>query len=157
MTSLLQGPRGGNAAVSRAALRWSVGLAEPQTDSERDAEPRRVEFALDADSLWRVEGNVRGLRIDCRQGRLWVTQEGSFADRILLPGQNFLAADGGAVVVQSVSPSEPSVIHDGIAFGEASVPGSVRLGITRTSKALTRTRIGFDRVESDRTASWERL
>jgi len=189
-TSLLAGPGGGNGAVPQAALSmdgtasppagervpegrmrghsgsWpsppprSAGLGERQT-AERHAEPRRLEFALDANSLWRVEGNVRGLRIDCRQGRLWITQEGSFADRILLPGQNFLATDGGAVVVQSVprktKPGELSVIDDGIAFGEASVPGSVRLRISRTSKARTETRIGFDLVESDPTASWERL
>lgn len=159
MASLLDGPRGGNGAV-RAALRWSVGLVERQTDAERHAGPRTVEFALDANSLWRVEGNVRGLRIDCRQGYLWVTQEGSVADRILQPGQSFVATDGGAVVVQSVpskgNPGGLSAIDD-IAFGEANVPGSVRSRISRTSKALTRTRIGFDLVERDPTASWERL
>jgi len=139
----------------------SAGLGERQTVAQSQAARREIEFALDANSLWRVEGKVRGLRIDCRHGRLWITQEGSVADMILLPGESFVATDDGAVVVQSVSSKgntrELSAIDGDIAFGEASVPGSVRLKISRTSKAVTRTRIGFDPVEGDPTASWERL
>lgn len=161
MTSLFEDPDGGPSGIQDLALRWGAGFAGRSISEEGDAKSRTIEFALDSNSLWRIAGNLRGVRIECRLGRLWITQEGAAADVILQSGQSFVATNDGALVVQSVPSSanrtESSTAGGDIAFGVASVPGSVHLRISRTPKATTRTRIGFDLVDRDPTAPCERL
>jgi hypothetical protein len=163
MTSLLEGPHGDPRGIQELALRWGAGCAcAGRNISEANhAKLRNINFVLDSNSLWRIAGKLRGVRIECRLGRLWITQEGAPADVILQSGQSFVASNNGILVIQSVPSSTnrtESLVADGdIAFGVAIVPESVHLRISRTPKATTRTRVGFDLVERDPTANWERL
>ena len=49
--------------------------------------------------LWRLENDVRGLSVVCMEGMLWITQEGDLKDYVLAPGQRFVVARRGSVVV----------------------------------------------------------
>lgn len=128
---------------------WRWGAAD------RMSAGRAIEFAMDKNSLCRIGGNVRGVRIDCRQGRLWLTQAGAAADVILSAGQNFVAEAGGAIVVQPV----PSFNDAGeAALGALTVlPNAVRLKIHHRPTAAAPARIGMDLVDRDQTGTWEHL
>jgi hypothetical protein len=60
-------------------------------------------IALRKGEVWPITSSLRGLAIECRQGILWVTQEGDPKDYILEPGQRFVVARRGSVVVEACS------------------------------------------------------
>src|SRR6266542_5553253 len=105
MTSLSRGRNSGRSGLLELPWRWGASFLGPRQAAGRASAGRAIEFALDRNSLWRIAGSVRGVRIDCRQGRLWLTQAGAAADVILQPGQSFVSDDGGAIVVQPVPAS----------------------------------------------------
>src|SRR3972149_1322912 len=49
--------------------------------------------------LWRLENDLRGLSVVCKEGMVWITQEGDLKDYVLAPGQRFVVARRGSVVV----------------------------------------------------------
>ncbi len=51
--------------------------------------------------LWRLENDLRGLSIACLEGILWITQEGDPRDYVLEPGQRFVIARRGSVVIEA--------------------------------------------------------
>lgn len=161
MTSRVETPDESPGGILEPLPGWSDGLEGRNYSKEDSAKSQTIEFVLDSKSLWRLAGRLHGVRIECRLGRLWITQEGAPADVILQSGQCFVATNAGVLIVQPVSSSAnrtASPAADGdIAFGAAIVPGSMRLRISRPPKTTTRSRIGFDRVESDPMAAWERL
>ena len=116
---------------------------------------RTIEFALERNSLWRVAGRVRGVRVDCSRGRLWLTQAGAAADVILRPGESFVANAEGAIVVQTV-PGPNGTAE--AAQGTLTVcMEAARLEIYRRQCAAAPVRIGMDLAERDRGGAWEHL
>ena len=155
MTSLSRGQSSGRNGVLEFPWRWGAAFLGQRQAAGRARAGRAIEFALDRNSLWRIAGSLRGVRIDCREGQLWLTQAGAAADVILQPGQSFVANTGGAIVVQAV----PSFnAEDAAALGTLTVTtGAERLKIHRRQANAAPTRIGMDLVGRDRTRLWEQL
>jgi hypothetical protein len=61
----------------------------------------------------------RGLAVTCRSGTLVVTQAGDPLDHVLRPGDAFLAAPRGLVVVWALSPGAVAVEPPGVPRGGA--------------------------------------
>jgi len=155
MTLLSCGPVGERNGVLELPWRWGATFWGQRRAADRAIAGRTIEFALDRNSLWRIAGSVRGVRIDCREGRLWLTQAGVAADVILQPGQRFVANAGGAIVVQPVPSSNAAVEA---ALGTITVTtAAARLKIRRGQATGTPARIGMDLVERDPTTKWEQL
>ena len=154
MSLLSCGQNGGHNGVLELPWRWGAAFLGQRRATDREA-GRTIEFALERNSLWRIAGRVKGVRIDCREGRLWLTQAGAVADVILQPGQSFVANGEGVIVVQPVpsfSAAEKAVL------GTLRVtPGAARLQIRRRQMAAAPARIGMDRADHDRTGMWEQL
>src|SRR5438309_8054256 len=106
MTSLSCSQVGERHGVLELPRRWGAAFLGQRRGADRAVAGRTIEFALDRNSLWRIAGSVRGVRIDCHQGRLWLTQAGAAADVILQPGQSFVAKAGGAIVRSEEHTSE---------------------------------------------------
>ena len=154
MSLLSCGQNGGHNGVLELPWRWGAAFLGQRRATDREA-GRTIEFALDRNSLWRIAGRVRGVRIDCREGRLWLTQAGVAADVILQPGQSFVANAGGAIVVQPVPSSNAA---DEAALGTLTVTtAAARLKIRRGQATGAPARIGMDLVERDPTTKWEQL
>ena len=155
MTSLSCGQGRERHGVLELPWRWGAAFLGQRRAADRAIAGRTIEFALDSNSLWRIAGSVRGARIDCHQGWLWLTQAGAAADVILQPGQSFVAKAGGAIVVQSVSSFNAT---DEAALGTLTVaPGVARLKMHRGQTAAGPTRIGVDLADRDRAGMWEEL
>ncbi len=149
------------------ALPWETAGLNQRGREAGAGRPRSVEFGLENDSVWRIAGLVRGLRVHCRAGRLWITQAGESADMILNAGQSFVAREDGAMVVQAVS------------AGTRGQNGAASTGDTNSGKKAVcvvtvaaetapppvsrgrcwaaKTRIGYDRIEPDRGPAGERV
>ena len=152
-TSLLSGSGGQQGQVPELAWRWGAALFGRRRAAARHLTLRTLEFALDARSLWRIAGDLRGVRIECRRGRLWLTQAGAASDVILQPGQDFVAGPDGAIVVQPVFASA-----DEIALGRVTLTGgAARLKFHPGLNAGAPARIGMDLSARERAASWEQL
>jgi hypothetical protein len=155
MTSLSRVQRSGRNGVLELPWRWGAAFLGQRQIADRAGAGRAIEFALDRNSLWRIAGSVRGVRIDCREGRLWLTQAGAAADVILQPGQSFFANARGAIVVQPV-PSFST--EDEAALGTLTLTtGAERLKIHRRHATAAPTRIGMDLADCDQTTMWEQL
>ena len=155
MNSLSRGPGGERNGVLELPRRWGATFLGQRRAANRAIAGRTIEFALDTNSLWRIAGSVRGVRIECRQGRLWLTQAGAAADVILQPGQSFVANAGGAIVVQRV-PSFNAT--DEAAFGTLTVTTvAARLKIHCRQTAAGPARIGMDLAGRDRAGMGEQL
>ena len=155
MTSLSCGQGRERHGVLELPWRWGAAFLGQRRAADRAIAGRTIEFALDSNSLWRIAGSVRGARIDCHQGWLWLTQAGAAADVILQPGQSFVAMARGAIVVQSVSSFNAT---DEAALGTLTVStGAPRLKIHRGQTAAAPARIGMDLDNRDRTGMWEEL
>jgi hypothetical protein len=51
--------------------------------------------------LWHLEDDLRGLSIACMEGILWITQEGDPKDYVIEPGQRYVIARRGSVVIEA--------------------------------------------------------
>jgi len=158
MISLFHSGPGGagvRSGVPELAWRWGAALFGRRREGMPDLAQRTIELALDAHSLCRIAGHVRGVRIDCSQGRLWLTQAGAAADVILQPGQGFTAVREGAIVVQ---PVPTSAAQDEIALGTIAVAsGAARFTIHRGRNAVAPARSGLNLPAEDLAERWERL
>jgi hypothetical protein len=150
------GPGGEQIGAPELVWRWGAPLFGNRRAADRPVARRILEFALDANSVCRIAGNIRGARIDCRQGFLWLTQAGANADVILQPGQNFVAAGDGAIVVQPVLAVAAA---DGGALGRITLMAgaAARLNIHPGPKPGTAGRIGLETSGRDQTGWWEQL
>ena len=159
MTSISYGQRGERNGALELPWRWGAAFLSPRRAAGRTSAGRPIEFAMDGNSLWRIAGSVRGVRVDCRQGRLWLTQAGAAADVILQAGQSFVADAGGAIVVQPVpSFDDTGQVSGEVVLGTLTVtPGAARLKIHRRHTVAASVRIGMDMADRDRTAIWEQL
>ena len=157
MSSLFHGFSGERNGLAELPLRWGAALLGQRRVA--NTPPRKMEFVLGAQSVWRITGHVRGLRIECRHGRLWITQAGAVADVNLQPDQSFVAEDDGTVVVQPVPfPHSPADDSRRVAIGIATaLDSNARLRIYRGDKSALQTRIGLDLVHRDNSVAWEQV
>lgn len=61
---------------------------------------------LSAGELMRLSDANRWRIIMCRRGRVWVTQEADVRDYVLEPGQMFVIAQPGTVILQALRDAE---------------------------------------------------
>lgn len=61
---------------------------------------------LSAGELVRLSGANRWRILVCRRGRVWVTQEADVRDYVLEPGQMFVIAQPGTVILQALCEAE---------------------------------------------------
>jgi len=59
-------------------------------------------ITLTSDSLWSAYGNPDEIEIECREGVVWITQEGDHRDIILHAGQRYGIEKRGLVIVQAI-------------------------------------------------------
>jgi DUF2917 family protein len=84
----------GELVLDRASVKTSLALR------------KATEVKLPARSLLRMEGDNRGIRVLCRSGICWITQEGDSKDYLLEHKQNFTINQDGVVVVQALADTE---------------------------------------------------
>ena len=53
--------------------------------------------------------DAQGVRITCRSGLFWITQEGDIRDHVLAPGQVLRISSGGLTVVSALREGEISL------------------------------------------------
>lgn len=68
-------------------------------------------ITLQAAQCLRLTG-ARGVRLTCRAGLLWITQEGLLRDDFLAPGNGIEVVTGGLVLVEAMSESALEVARD---------------------------------------------
>jgi hypothetical protein len=77
-----------------------------------------TEVQMPPNSLLRVEGDSRGIKILCRSGSCWITQEGDLKDYLLENKRNFTIHRDGLVVVQALTDTEivvsPEIERDSV-------------------------------------------
>lgn len=68
-----------------------------------------TEVQMPANSLLRVEGDSRGIKILCRFGSCWITQERDLKDYLLESERDFTVHRDGLIVVQALTDTEIAV------------------------------------------------
>ena len=61
-----------------------------------------TDITLDKYKIWSLEGYRRGDVISCKNGVLWITQEGDLKDYIIEAGRDFWVTKPGGMVVQAL-------------------------------------------------------
>lgn len=61
----------------------------------------RATMELDRTQMIRLRG-ARGVRLTCRKGSLWITQEGVSRDDFLVPGRSQVVETEGTVVIEAM-------------------------------------------------------
>lgn len=56
-------------------------------------------------------GGARGVRLTCKEGLLWVTQEGLARDDFLTPGRSIEVQTDGAVLIEALSASSAADVE----------------------------------------------
>ena len=67
-------------------------------------------FKLKARQIVRV-ADLHGARIACRQGAVWITQDGDVADTVLEPGQCFETAKSGQILIYGLGAAEVDIVE----------------------------------------------
>lgn len=60
-----------------------------------------IKVCMREDSLFKINGDCKGLRISCVEGVLWITQVNDFHDHILISGEKFVINRKGLVIVSA--------------------------------------------------------
>ena len=85
---------------------------------DRDSVERATKYQMPANSLLPVEGDGRGIKILCRSGSCWITQERDLKDYPLGDKGGFTINRGGLVVVQALTDTEivvsPEIERDSV-------------------------------------------
>jgi len=63
-----------------------------------------MELLLAKQELLNLGMNLRGVRIDCRSGRCWLTQAGDSRDHILRTGSSFTVTSNSHLIVTATEP-----------------------------------------------------
>ena len=63
-----------------------------------------MELLLNNQELIDLGMNLRGVRIDCRLGRCWLTQAGDSRDHILRTGSSFIVTNNRHLVITATEP-----------------------------------------------------
>lgn len=64
--------------------------------------PVMNQISLRQSETWQMSGDLRGEKIACLEGKLWITQPGDPTDYILEAGENFWVTRPGKIVVQAL-------------------------------------------------------
>ena len=155
ITSFSCAQGGEPSGVLELPRRWGVAFLGQRRAASSATGGRTIEFRLDRNSLWSIAGSVRGVRIDCRHGRLWLTQAGAPADVILQAGQSFVADSGGAIVVQPV-PGFNAPVETSVVALTVNTRSPARFKIHPGSAAAP-ARIGMGIADRDSIGLWEQL
>lgn len=75
----------------------------------------RATMELERSQIVRLRG-AKGVRLTCRHGSLWVTQEGVSRDDFLVPGLSQLVETEGTVVIEAM-------VASSVTIDPANVPG----------------------------------
>lgn len=75
------------------------------------------EITLKKGDLWKTKRNSLGLYLLCREGIVWITQEGDARDIILQAGEEFRLDRPGLVIVQAFSEAKISVAREPMTEG----------------------------------------
>lgn len=67
------------------------------------SQPNEIEIQLTAHSLFKLNGDSRGMQISAARGKLWVTQQGDPVDYLLQPGEKVRVTQKGIVLIQGFS------------------------------------------------------
>ncbi len=65
-----------------------------------------TEITLPKHKVWSIEGNRHGDMISCKNGILWITQEGDMKDYVIEAGRNFWVTKPGTTIVQALDNSQ---------------------------------------------------
>jgi hypothetical protein len=57
---------------------------------------------LDAEDLWRLDGDNRWRMIVCVRGEIWITQERDVRDYVLTAGEMFIVTQRGSVLIEAL-------------------------------------------------------
>jgi hypothetical protein len=68
----------------------------------------RATMELERLQILKLRG-ARGVRLDCREGSLWVTQEGVARDDFLVAGMSQEVQTDGMVVIEAMMPSSLAI------------------------------------------------
>lgn len=68
----------------------------------------RATMDLERMQMLRLRG-ARGVRLTCRKGSLWITQEGVARDDFLVPGRSQEIETDGMVVIEAMSASSLTI------------------------------------------------
>lgn len=68
-------------------------------------------LTLQANSYLKLRG-ARGVRLTCREGLLWVTQEGVSRDDFIEPGAGLPLTADGDVLIEALSDSVLTLVHE---------------------------------------------
>lgn len=60
------------------------------------------EITLTANSFWSAYCNPNEIHIECKEGEIWITQEGDHRDIILQAEQQYRIEKRGLVIVQAI-------------------------------------------------------
>jgi hypothetical protein len=91
------------------ALTFRIFHDRSSSEEIRKARAGENEFHLPRRTLLSVEGNFRGVRIACRSGFVWLTQEGDLRDHILRGGTEITIDRKGLVLIESLGDALLSV------------------------------------------------
>ncbi|HEY3344710.1 MAG TPA: DUF2917 domain-containing protein [Anaerolineaceae bacterium] len=73
--------------------------------SQQQANRPAAEVRIGTRSLYRLQGDHRGERIDVVAGLVWVTQPGDGADHLLQPGESLMITRPGTVIAEGMTES----------------------------------------------------
>lgn len=82
--------------------RKAHGLAAESQAVCRAAHSKLSRLYLGKGRVIRIDAPASPLRIECRHGRLWVTQSGAAHDTILQAGESFSSRPQGRVVIEAL-------------------------------------------------------
>ncbi len=68
------------------------------------------ELELQRGKLLKLAGDLRGERIICEKGSLWVTQTGDPEDHVLKAGQEFIVTNPGLVLIESLCDGQAHIV-----------------------------------------------
>lgn len=75
----------------------------PPTTAIRNAEGRLSQVVeLDAQAVWRLDGDNRWRMIICVRGEIWITQERDVRDYVLRAGEMFIVTQRGSVLIEAL-------------------------------------------------------
>jgi hypothetical protein len=77
-------------------------MITPETTLPGPCRVSPVQFIAKGEIL-RVPGDGRGFRIECRSGKVWITQEGDPRDLVLARGEAAETEGHGLVLVEALS------------------------------------------------------
>lgn len=89
-----------------------------------------MEIMLQAGEMLCLDGERRGLQLHCREGALWVTQQGDSRDHLLEGGEKFQSAKRGNIVATALRASRVAVERQA-ATGSRHAAQPLRVAVAR--------------------------